>query len=121
MCCNVVAASEPLTGIVRVEGSMNAPCLVMAAAIAEDDDEPLLFEVGVVDTDANADEEDAIVAEDVAMEALLVAVLAEVTSLSAPAMSPVSCADSFLTVDGIDNDDDGPHPILVLPLLLAAL
>ena len=56
MCCNVVAASVPLIGIVR-EGSMKALCRAMAAAI-EDVAEPLLVDVEELVVDAAGEDDD---------------------------------------------------------------
>lgn len=112
VCCNVVAASGPLIGIVR-EGSMNALCLAMAAAI-EGVAEPLLFEVELA-VDANGDDEDdtlLVEVEAATMEAFFV----EITALGAPTVSPFSAF--ILFSDDIDNVDDEPHLILAFLLIL---
>lgn len=119
----MVAASEPFIGIVR-EGSMNALCLAMAAAI-DDVAEPLLFAVlelvvvadgdDVDDDDDDDNEDDALLVEVEA--ATLEAVFAEITALAAPA-AVSTCSVVNLFSDDIDNVDVVPHPILAFLLLI---
>lgn len=118
VCCNVVAASVPLIGIVR-EGSMKALCRAMAAAI-EDVAEPLLFDIEELVVDAAGEDDDdnengdALLVVEVA--ATMVWAFEELSALGAAAVFP--CCVVNLVSDDIDNVGVEPHPILAFLLLM---